>query len=443
MLGMYDPLCATIVALLPALMASAAIVPRDSACTDIPVAMGWFANWEGSDSPSFDLANMNWTQYTRVSYSFLVPGADQSIPVGEYASQLSQFVQEAHSHYVNASVTIGGWSGSTYFSSAVATTQSRSNFVDNAVQLVKEYDLDGLDFDWEYPNEAGIGCNEQSSDDASNYLLFLQELREQLPTKTLSAAVGLKPFTGPSGSPLTDVSGFYDALDYIEVMNYDVYGAFSSSVGPNSPLNDSCAPAADQQGSAVSAVQAWSSAGFKQDKIVLGVAGYGHSFRVTQGNAESDRTLRLYAPFEEDDQPNGDSWDTAAPGTTTTDQCGNTASAVTGIFNYWGLYQQGYLNASGMPAEGISYLWDSCSATPFLYNSEEQIMVSYDNTKSFAAKGEYIQQAGLKGWAMWEASSDYNNLLVGAIRSASLADCSFASFMSKPLSAALEEITSL
>ena len=63
-------------------------------------------------------------------------------------------------------------------------------------------------------------------------------------------------------------------------MNYDVWGSWSPTVGPNAPLDDSCADPANQQGSAVSAVKAWSTAGFPHNQIILGVAAYGHSFFV-------------------------------------------------------------------------------------------------------------------------------------------------------------------
>lgn len=49
------------------------------------------------------------------------------------------------------------------------------------------------------------------------------------------------------------------------IMNYDIWGSWSSTVGPNAPLNDSCAPT--QDGSAVSAVKAWTSAGFPADQV--------------------------------------------------------------------------------------------------------------------------------------------------------------------------------
>jgi len=45
-------------------------------------------------------------------------------------------------------------------------------------------------------------------------------------------------------------------------------------------------------------------------------------------------------------------------------------------------------------------------------------MISYDNADSFTAKGMYIKNNGLRGYAMWEAGGDYNNILIDAISSA-------------------------
>ena len=43
-------------------------------------------------------------------------------------------------------------------------------------------------------------------------------------------------------------------------------------------------------------------------------------------------------------------------------------------------------------------------------------MISYDDVKSFAAKGEFIRSHGLRGFAMWEAGGDLNDYLVDSIR---------------------------
>lgn len=44
-------------------------------------------------------------------------------------------------------------------------------------------------------------------------------------------------------------------------------------------------------------------------------------------------------------------------------------------------------------------------------------MVSFDDPNAFAAKGRFIKEHGLRGFAMWEAGGDEGDVLVGAIRS--------------------------
>jgi chitinase len=48
-------------------------------------------------------------------------------------------------------------------------------------------------------------------------------------------------------------------------MNYDVWGSWSPDVGPNAPLDDSCAPV--QAGSATSALKAWTNAKFPAAQV--------------------------------------------------------------------------------------------------------------------------------------------------------------------------------
>lgn len=43
-------------------------------------------------------------------------------------------------------------------------------------------------------------------------------------------------------------------------------------------------------------------------------------------------------------------------------------------------------------------------------------MVAYDNVQSFAAKGSFIATNGLRGFAMWEAGGDSDDLLLDSIR---------------------------
>ena len=53
---------------------------------------------------------------------------------------------------------------------------------------------------------------------------------------------------------------------------------------------------------------------------------------------------------------------------------------------------------------------------PYVYNATSQVMVSFDDAKSVKAKGEFIKNYGLRGWAMWEAAGDYHNILIDSVR---------------------------
>ena len=50
-------------------------------------------------------------------------------------------------------------------------------------------------------------------------------------------------------------------------MAYDIYGPWSATAGPNAPLVHTCAPPAQQVGSADGAIKAWTNAGFPAAKV--------------------------------------------------------------------------------------------------------------------------------------------------------------------------------
>lgn len=82
-----------------------------------------------------------------------------------------------------------------------------------------------------------------------------------------------------------------------------------------------------------------------RDQVILGVASYSHSFRVTNGYAynAASGSLVLYPPFVAN-QPIGDAWD-SAPGD---DVCGNFQGPSDDI-DFWGLISLGYFNPNGTP----------------------------------------------------------------------------------------------
>lgn len=79
---------------------------------------------------------------------------------------------------------------------------------------------------WEYPGNQGIGCNTISPNDTSNFLAFLQELRQDPVGQklVLTAAAPISPWRDADGNSSADVSAFAKVLDHIAIMNYDISG---------------------------------------------------------------------------------------------------------------------------------------------------------------------------------------------------------------------------
>lgn len=373
------------------------------------IASAYYTGWHSLNGAP--LSAVPWCKYNTLIYAVAETTASvYEITLNGSAPDIFPlFVEEAHKNGVAAHIEVGGWSGSRWFSSNVATVANRTAFAKTITDFAKKYDLDGVNLDWEYPGSQSIGCNVVNTDDSANFLEFIKVLRNMVgPKFTLSAAVPLSPYQ-------SDVSGYAELLDYIVIMNYDVWGSWSPAVGANAPLNDTCAAPAKQQGSAVSSVNAWKKAGFPVGKMVLGVPTYGHSYSVSPADAFVNGATQLaaYPPFNSSNQPQGDSWD--SPGGI--DICGKNAGPG-GTWNMRNLVQGGWLNNNGLPGDGISYRYDSCSQTPYIYNQNSQIMISYDNADSFSAKGEFIQSESLRGFTIWEEGGDYNNILLDSIRQA-------------------------
>lgn len=175
----------------------------------------------------------------------------------------------------------------------------------------------------------------------------------------LSIASGVTPFVGPDGTPLQNVTEFAKVLDFITILNYDIYTPSTHAIaGPNAPLFDECAP--NRNGSATSAIQSWTGAGIPPDQLVLGAPSFGHSYRVSKADAyvNGTQTLAVFPPHNQTNIP------TADPGESGwTDICGTVT--LSDAFTFTQLRDSGFIDNRGEPrhSEGISYHLDDCSQT--------------------------------------------------------------------------------
>lgn len=107
-------------------------------------------------------------------------------------------------------------------------SSSRETFVKNIALAYDQFDLDGIDIDWEYPAQLGDPRNFVDANDTAKFLEFLWLLRSELPRAArISAAVQTTPFADATGQPMKDVRPFANVLDWLLIMNYDVWAGMS------------------------------------------------------------------------------------------------------------------------------------------------------------------------------------------------------------------------
>src|SRR5690606_39225408 len=106
---------------------------------------------------------------------------DGEIVLGDQEKDIENFEAFANLKSVNPAykllVAVGEWSWSKNFSLMAADEVSRRTVAQSAVDFLREYELDGLDIDWEYPVEGGETHNKHSPKDNENFTLLMQTVR--------------------------------------------------------------------------------------------------------------------------------------------------------------------------------------------------------------------------------------------------------------------------
>jgi chitinase len=210
-----------------------------------------------------------WPDLTHICFAFGSIATDGTYAVNITDTALmSQLFTAAANNGVNAILSIGGWGyGSAEYSSMVATSESRSQFINSLLDLATEYNIKGVDLDWEYPgrpSDESVPYN--ATGDIPNYTLLLQEIAAAFGGYefTISAAVAaMMPFSD-------DISDMVEYFDWLGLMFYDFATGTVDETMSDSPLTGDV--------SAEAGVAAWYAAGLPYDKMVLGIPAYGRSF---------------------------------------------------------------------------------------------------------------------------------------------------------------------
>lgn len=172
---------------------------------------------------SFDepLERVQMDKYTHIMYGFLKPQEDGSILPVPKPELLQEMVAKAHDSDVKVFAAVGGWSYQNKplaptFAAMAADEQSRTRFVQAMMDVVNTYNLDGVELDWEYPQQ------ETEADYEALVLELAQALHNQ--GKELSAAVAGATAANEKATVSKMITpAALDALDFVEIMAYDLH----------------------------------------------------------------------------------------------------------------------------------------------------------------------------------------------------------------------------
>ena len=301
---------------------------------------------------------------THVVHFSVIPQADGSIKVPTEWGTFPDPALVSTTHAAGARVVLavgGDYPGAAEgFATMAAGAATRQTFVRNLTTLVTSYGYDGVDLDWEFPENAA---------DRDHLTELVTELRAALgPASTLSIAAP----AGDWSARWLDLAALLPHLDWIGAMTYDFHGVgWSSYAGHNAALYTP-----ERQEVARSGGGSSYGGGFSVDasrryylgrgvpaaKLLLGLPFYGQRF---------DGATRINQPLT------------------------NTSG---GAVNYRDVVE---LIGNGWTAH-----YDDEALVPYLLRAAGGV-ISYDDPMSIRTKCTYTTSQGLGGVIIWHLGKDY------------------------------------
>ncbi|KAL4733440.1 glycoside hydrolase superfamily [Aspergillus similis] len=347
--------------------------------SDAPADTYSIAYFEASDQNrsclSMSVDQVDTSVYTHIHFAFATINSDMSISVDGMEDQLSLLSDMTG---VKRILSIGGWDFSTdtdtymIFRDAV-TSANRATLVSNIVDFLDEYDLDGVDFDWEYPDEPDIpGIPAGTTADSTNYYLTLVAMKEALSSDKTVSVTAPASFWYLERFPIEAIGSI---VDYIVYMTYDLHGQWDyGNAFADSGCNDgNCLRSHVNMTETLSSLSMITKAGVSSNKIAVGVASYARSFEMAESGCWT--AMCTYTG------PDSGAW----PG-----PCTDTAG-------YIANYELELVLAENPTAESH---WDEDSYSNILVFNETQ-WAGYMNETNKAVRVALYEELGFLGSADW------------------------------------------
>lgn len=160
---------------------------------------------------------VNIDHYTHINYSFAIPAktGDTLLPLRN-PEHVKEMIKRVHDKDKKIFLSIGGWGigdgggDDTRFHKMAETEHGRKAFINSTMKMVREYGFDGVDFDWEYPDE--------DSPSADQYVKIVSALGDSLRSENRKLTAAVISY-GKKGYGI--LAEAFEHMDWLNLMAYD------------------------------------------------------------------------------------------------------------------------------------------------------------------------------------------------------------------------------
>jgi chitinase len=339
----------------------------------------YYTRWNNFNPETLPLEKL-----THIIFSFTeVIDGEMKFPEDTLGLMLKRLVKERKKHpNLKVMVACGGWTGSKGFSDMAMTDEGRKKFVESALKFIKEYDIDGLDIDWEYPGLPGDN-NPYHPADKENFTKLMCGLKTGMNNICDYLVLSWASAGWEMAFDFIELDKVMQCVNYINVMSYDLAGGGDPYTSHHTNLG--LIRMEDIQGTPAAAKMIEEgdlTKPFSTEKMV--------NFLLDKG--VDPAKIVIGSNFS------GRAWQGVPPDNNGLYQLNRGRARLRA--SYSGIRE------SMEDKNGFVRYWDQVAKAPYLYNAKDSLFITYDDTLSVRLKTKYAAEKGLGGIMFWQLGAD-------------------------------------
>jgi chitinase len=306
--------------------------------------------------------NIHFGLYTHLCHAFLTADGEGKVQSGRNVPN-REITGQAHKAGVKMLLSLGGWGWDRQFASIVSKPEAEDRYVKSVVAIVDDFDYDGIDLDWEYPD---------NENEVVGFERLTRRLRKEIDAigkkKGRAMCLTMAASANPGTLKWLGKEFLLENMDWLNVMTYDFTGEWTNYAGHHSPLfASSKQPGGSGRSTEATMKYLLEERGLPANRLAVGIPLYGRGFAVPEPYASTKNKAATKGRV-----PRGD---------------------------YSNLHK--LKNEQGWPRT-----WDEETKNPWLTSPDHTIVIGYDDAESVAIKTEWAMKRGFRGVFFWQINAD-------------------------------------